>query len=278
MTEKATFVSDRLLRVGDVEFTIAFRLAGVPLDRLAVMKDRDLVDRYLELSQTLQPRIIVELGIHRGGSAALLSELNHPEKLVAVDLRGEPAPALAKYIEHQGLGDVVRPYYGVDQSDRARLVEILDEEIGAEMIDLVIDDASHLYEETVSSFETVFPRLRPGGLFVVEDWNAGHLIGDAIEHAVRHASDAQRVQIERQLEAARNERLKADPDADMRAPLTKLAVELLIARASSGDAIRDVTVNANWIVVRRGEDVLDRDTFRLADLVHDHFGFTAAAQ
>jgi hypothetical protein len=94
----------------------------------------------------------------------------------------------------------------------------------------------------------------------------------------RNASDAQRVQIERQLEVARIERLKEDPAADRRAPLTKLAVELLLARASSGDAIRDVTVNANWIVVRRGDDVLDPDAFRLADLVHDHFGFTAAAQ
>lgn len=98
MTEKVTFISDELLQVGDVEFTVAFKLVGVPLDRLAVMKDRVLVDRYVELSQTLRPRVIVELGIHRGGSTALLSELNHPEKLVAVDLRVEPAAALSRYV------------------------------------------------------------------------------------------------------------------------------------------------------------------------------------
>ena len=37
-------------------------------------------------------------------------------------------------------------------------------------IDLVIDDASHVYEPTLASFETLFPHLRPGGLYIIEDW------------------------------------------------------------------------------------------------------------
>ena len=39
-----------------------------------------------------------------------------------------------------------------------------------EPLDLVIDDASHLYGPTMASFEVLFPRLRPGGLYVIEDW------------------------------------------------------------------------------------------------------------
>jgi predicted O-methyltransferase YrrM len=274
MTEAATFVDDRLLRVGDIEFHYSFALADVPPDRLAVMKGRELVGRYIELCQTLQPRIIVELGIHRGGSTALLSELNHPDKLIALELR-VGAPALEHYVTQQGLGDVVRTYYGVDQSDRARLSEILDEELGSDRIDLVIDDASHLHRETVSSFETLFPRLRPGGLFVIEDWNADHLVVETIAHALDNASDTERVEIEQQLRATREERLN-DTGVAQPVPFTKLAVELVLARASSGDAIREVSFNEHWIVVRRGADVLDPRAFRLADLVHDHDGFTEA--
>jgi hypothetical protein len=37
-----------------------------------------------------------------------------------------------------------------------------------------------------------------------------------------------------------------------------------------------VTVNANWVVVERGADELDPQTFRLSDHVHDYFGFAAA--
>ena len=36
-------------------------------------------------------------------------------------------------------------------------------------IDLVIDDASHIDEATLASFEVIFPRLKAGGLFIIRD-------------------------------------------------------------------------------------------------------------
>ena len=41
-------------------------------------------------------------------------------------------------------------------------------------LDLVIDDASHMYQPTKASFEALFPCLRPGGLYVIEDWAWTH--------------------------------------------------------------------------------------------------------
>ena len=38
-------------------------------------------------------------------------------------------------------------------------------------LDLVIDDASHLYRLSRRAFELLFPRLRPGGLCALEDWS-----------------------------------------------------------------------------------------------------------
>ena len=35
----------------------------------------------------------------------------------------------------------------------------------------MIDDASHMYEHTKVSFETLFPLLRPGGQYIIEDWS-----------------------------------------------------------------------------------------------------------
>src|SRR4029077_11377083 len=40
-------------------------------------------------------------------------------------------------------------------------------------IDVVIDDASHLYGPTRRSFEILFPLLKPGGAYIIEDWPAG---------------------------------------------------------------------------------------------------------
>lgn len=37
-------------------------------------------------------------------------------------------------------------------------------------MDLVVDDASHFYEQTKTSFQTLFPLVRPGGMYIIEDW------------------------------------------------------------------------------------------------------------
>jgi len=44
----------------------------------------------------------------------------------------------------------------------------------ADELDLVVDDASHTYEETRVSFEFLFPLLSSGGIYVIEDWSWAH--------------------------------------------------------------------------------------------------------
>lgn len=58
----------------------------------------------------------------------------------------------------------VRPYYGVNQADTVALERIVADEFQGQPLDLVIDDASHMLEETRVSFNCLFPKLRAGGL------------------------------------------------------------------------------------------------------------------
>lgn len=53
-----------------------------------------------------------------------------------------------------------------DQGD-PRHVDKLATEIGP--LDIVIDDGSHLNQHVVTSFNALFPHVRPGGLYVIED-------------------------------------------------------------------------------------------------------------
>jgi cephalosporin hydroxylase len=277
VSETPRFVDENLLRVADRDFHCDFFVDDAPAGRLPVMKDRALVERYIEVAEQLRPVVIVEFGIRRGGSTALLDALCTPDKLIAVEISTNHAAALQEYIDEHALSDIVRPYYGVDQADRARLLGIVAEEIGRRPIDLVVDDASHLYPETLASFEALFPRLRPGALYVIEDWNADQLISDVIAHRLSVVSGPEREAIEQKIGALQIEHdEQARRAGSPRISLTQLAVELAVARASSGDAIREVRINGNWIVIERGADVVDPDGFRLADLVHDHFGFTTA--
>ncbi len=60
-------------------------------------------------------------------------------------------------------------HYGTSQDDELRLAQIINHDFGG-VIDLAIDDASHFYDQTKASFKVAFPKVRPGGLYIIEDW------------------------------------------------------------------------------------------------------------
>ena len=113
---------------------------------------------------------IVELGIWDGGSTALWFEVFQPQKLVAMDLmtRGD-SEYFRAFVRSRNIESRISTHWGVDQSDAAQVATIITKELSGPL-DLVIDDASHMYEETKASFELLFPLVRPGGLYIIEDW------------------------------------------------------------------------------------------------------------
>ncbi|MEJ7583881.1 MAG: class I SAM-dependent methyltransferase, partial [Acidimicrobiales bacterium] len=175
---------------------------------------------------------IVELGIFGGGTTALLNEIARPRKLVAIELNDERVEALDAYREAHGATDTVKPYYGVDQAARARLVEIIDHEFEQRPLDLIIDDASHHVDLTRASFDLLFPRLRPGGAFIIEDWAWAHGPFSAYR------------------------------PGDV--PLTTLVFEMVMACASHPGLVSTVTVDQHWALVERGEDSADADSFTIS--------------
>lgn len=119
-------------------------------------------------------RNALELGVWDGGSLAFWMEVLQPVKLVGVDImdRGDSA-YFQRYVTSRRLHDRLKTHWRTDQRDAERLRHIVSTEFQGPL-DLVIDDASHCYEATKASFETLFPLLRPGGLYLIEDWAWGH--------------------------------------------------------------------------------------------------------
>lgn len=197
-----------------------------------VAKPRWLVERYIALISELQPKHIFELGMFQGGSTALLAELARPRRLVAIDRAPGKKRRIAAYAADRGREDAIRLHGGIDQADRGRLAEIVAGDFGDEPLDLVIDDCSHLYAETRASFNELFPRLGPGGVFVIEDWPWAHTppgTGPDEEEAFPGG------------DAFRNEE-----------PLTRLIFELILAIPALPGLIAEVTVDIGAVVVRRG--------------------------
>jgi hypothetical protein len=178
----------------------------------------------------------------------------------------------------------------VDQSDRSVVPRIIDEEFGSTPLDLVTDDASHLLDLTRASFEMLFPRLRPGGTYIIEDWNWEHLRADAIVDAVETEGSDARAEFDAMLAERLADRSSPeyaafekwyiahakDPESAGAArmptrPLSILAMELLVALAGSGEVVSEITIQDFWVIVRRGPAELDPETFRVADIVEDRF-------
>lgn len=50
------------------------------------------------------------------------------------------------------------------------LLEVIEGEVGVDQFDVIVDDASHVGEHIVKSFELLFPTyLKPGGIYIMED-------------------------------------------------------------------------------------------------------------
>lgn len=173
---EAVWVSDRQVELEGVVFGLVDigepRPAGATL---VLKKPRRLLETYVEALEGVDMRRVLELGLNHGGSAAFFAALLGPERLVSLDVSGPVAKFDAFRASHP-LGARIAARYGVSQADEAALRDILAEDFDGPL-DLVLDDASHDYGLTRASWEILFPALRPGGCYAIEDWQWAHAPG-----------------------------------------------------------------------------------------------------
>jgi predicted O-methyltransferase YrrM len=238
---RGNWVSPELLVVDGTEFFVTsdrerYLNDSSTATRFIVAKTPAMVDRMAAAIAEIAPARIVELGIFKGGSAALLASLARPEQLSAIEIAPAPVAALEEFIVARGLGGIVSPHYGVDQGDAKLLAALVDEDHGRESLDLVVDDASHYYRETRAAFEVLFARLRPGGLYIIEDWGWAHFPEPMWQTGGGWFHD--------------------------RPALTNLVIEILMVAATGEDLVSRVTVLRDTVTVERGPVELD-GTLRL---------------
>lgn len=194
-------------------------------ERFCLRKPAKLARRLERLVRSSGAKRIVELGLFEGGSAGFIAQATNPERIVGFDLSPSQG-ALEQMLEARGLSETVRPHWQVDQADGERLRSIVREEFRGRSVDLVIDDASHLLGPTRSSFDALFPLLRSGGIYLIEDWAWAHGILDAWPWET---------------------------------PLSALLFELVLANAYRPEAVARVDIDRDWALVTRGPGELGDD-------------------
>lgn len=208
-------------------------------DRVVILKDSRLLRQYLDFFAAHDIKNMFELGIWQGGSPLFYSLATDARKVVALDIKNPGPPALAEIAQRHRIADKLRLHFGVSQSDRAAVTAIMDEEFGDEPLDLVIDDASHEYGLSRESFEIVFPRLRTGGLYVIEDWQWAHIDSPAYQSGGHFAG---------------------------KPALSNLIFELMIAYGGNPDLFWNMVVCDWFVAIQKGSRQLTPD-FRLDDLM-----------
>jgi predicted O-methyltransferase YrrM len=230
--------NDRGITLEGTQFRVGYGSETKPDSmELLVMKPRWMVERYAALIDEVKPRRVFELGIFHGGSVAFLALLAKPDRHVAIDYQAKASTQFDEW--SRAHRDVVHAYFGVDQGDAAALRGIVADEFGGEPLDLVIDDASHLLDPTRTSFNVLFPLLRPGGVYVIEDWGVDL---DVEREALENPVLASRIQ----------EEIAKRPELAHVEPLTRLVFEIALASVYT-DLIEAMEVRPpSWLTVTKG--------------------------
>ncbi len=115
---------------------------------------------YLPIYQSALTRTerMLEIGVDRGGSLRMWRQYLPDATIVGLDISPKAARFDAPENDvHVRIGD---------QTDTRFLQAVLDE-FGP--FDTVLDDGGHTPKQMITSFQHLFPRLAPGGVYIVED-------------------------------------------------------------------------------------------------------------
>lgn len=116
---------------------------------------------------------LLELGIKRGGSMKLWLDLLPNAQVAGLDLNE---------IDVEDYTGRLHIYQGFQQDPV--VLDRIAAEVAPEGFDVIIDDASHIGRYTSESFWHLFPRhLKPGGVYVIDDWGCGYWSDWADGHA-----------------------------------------------------------------------------------------------
>jgi len=241
---KLIWDDDNHLRISDVSFnlsidTLELQTGASTSDTFLLGKSKQMVEQLASIRENQSIKKIFDMGILQGGSIVLYDQIFHPKKIVAIDHSPYPVEALEKYILKNNKTKSLKPYYSVNQADRFGMEQILSLEFPDRDIDLIIDDASHLYDETREAFNINFPYLKKAGLYIIEDWAWAHWPEDYWQKDNAYFRE--------------------------RKALSNLLIELFMLAASCPNFIENISINSKMIIIKKGCGQMPDGPFNIAD-------------
>lgn len=111
------------------------------------------MDSYYELLSKRDVTHLLEVGVFQGASLAMWEEIFPLATVVGVD----NDPRCAGAGTHVEIADATDPY----------AMQAVAEQYG--LFDVIVDDGSHVHLDVLAAFYALFPHLRKGGIYIIED-------------------------------------------------------------------------------------------------------------
>jgi predicted O-methyltransferase YrrM len=203
-------------------------------NNFTLVKSAQFLDFYDSL-KAYEPKEIMEVGMFEGGSLVYFDKLFQPKTLVGLDIRKDPIAPLEQYVK---VNSHVKTYYARSQDKHGTLMSA--RENFPKGIDLIVDDASHLYAQTKATFEMLFPMLRAGGHYVIEDWSWSHQT---------HYQDKKHTWFQQPA-------------------LTNLVFELVVLAGKYG-VIDSIHIDKNLLSIKKGKGFLPQNALELEGCLRD---------
>jgi SAM-dependent methyltransferase len=109
-----------------------------------------------------KPVTILEFGVFQGGSLQMWRHyFGKKARIIGVDINPK-----CKELEEKG----IEIYIG-DQEDRKFLKKLM-KKVGK--VDVVIEDGGHTMNQQINTFEEVYPYVKDGGVFLIEDLHTSY--------------------------------------------------------------------------------------------------------
>ena len=106
--------------------------------------------------------VVLEFGVFQGGSLQMWRKyFGKKARIIGVDINPD-----CKNLEEKG----IEIYIG-DQEDRKFLKDLMNK-LGE--VDVVIEDGGHTMRQQINTFEEVFPFVKEGGAFLIEDLHTSY--------------------------------------------------------------------------------------------------------
>lgn len=124
-----------------------------------INKEDNFLEEYDKAFKHLkdQPIKLLEIGISVGGCLQMWAKYFSKGEITGIDITPEC---------NRDFGDRIETFIG-DQTD-TKFLETLGD------FDIIIDDGGHTMKQQITSFEYLFPKMKDGGIYIIEDLHTSY--------------------------------------------------------------------------------------------------------